>query len=257
MGNFIYRQSARVTALYAQMGDFQYKKHAHKEFAVGVTLEGIQHYNLEGQPLLSYPNNVMLFNPEQIHDGKSYDDNDLKYMMVYLDPNMIIGNKDRPERIIFKQPITKDPQLRNHIINLSQSILTNQDDAYVTEKLLDVNDSLLNMDIVVAPKDNHLINKAKSIIESHKYQNLKIEEISIELNMTQYQFIRYFKKHTGFTPYQYYLNSKIEEAKLVLELTKDIYLAVVKCGFVDLSHLNKVFKKVYGLTAFEYLNQLK
>ncbi|RIN92828.1 AraC family transcriptional regulator, partial [Mammaliicoccus sciuri] len=49
---------------------------------------------------------------------------------------------------------------------------------------------------------------------------------------------------------------KVEQAKLNLEMTKDIYAAVTNCGFVDLSHLNKNFKKIYGITAFEYLNQL-
>ncbi|MCO4324779.1 helix-turn-helix transcriptional regulator [Mammaliicoccus sciuri] len=97
---------------------------------------------------------------------------------------------------------------------------------------------------------------AKNIIESHLFDTLNVEMISLELNMTQYQFIRYFKKYTGFTPYQYYLNRKVEQAKLNLEITKDIYAAVTNCGFVDLSHLNKNFKKIYGITAFEYLNQL-
>lgn len=37
-----------------------------------------------------------------------------------------------------------------------------------------------------------------------------------------------------------------------MEKNGDIYSAVVECGFVDLPHLNKHFKSVYGTTAFEY-----
>jgi transcriptional regulator GlxA family with amidase domain len=29
-------------------------------------------------------------------------------------------------------------------------------------------------------------------------------------------------------------------------------LAIAECGFVDLSHLNKHFKRIYGITASEY-----
>lgn len=256
MDNFLYKKRIGVTALLAQMSEFKYKKHAHKEYALGVTLDGIQHYTLDGDQYLSYPNNVMFFNPEQIHDGSSFDKKDLKYTMIYLEREHILGNDNIPQNVIFNKPISNDQNLKNKIIHLSNAILTNQEDAYVLEQLLQVNDALLNNDINVAPKDNRLINMAKNIIESHLFDTLNVEMISLELNMTQYQFIRYFKKYTGFTPYQYYLNRKVEQAKLNLEITKDIYAAITNCGFVDLSHLNKNFKKIYGITAFEYLNQL-
>jgi len=49
----------------------------------------------------------------------------------------------------------------------------------------------------------------------------------------------------------YFLNCKIEFAKQLIEKNKDIYSAVAACGFVDLTHLNKHFKRIYGVTAFE------
>lgn len=50
------------------------------------------------------------------------------------------------------------------------------------------------------------------------------------------------------------MNCRVEQAKQVIEQHKDIYLAVSSCGFVDLAHLNRHFKQVYGTTAFEYLS---
>ena len=32
--------------------------------------------------------------------------------------------------------------------------------------------------------------------------------------------------------------------------------AVADCGFVDLTHLNRHFKRVFGVTAYEYMLQL-
>lgn len=46
MDKFIYKKS--VTALSASINDFSYKNHYHKEYVIGVTLRGIQHYNLDG-----------------------------------------------------------------------------------------------------------------------------------------------------------------------------------------------------------------
>lgn len=52
------------------------------------------------------------------------------------------------------------------------------------------------------------------------------------------------------------LAAKIEHAKQLVEQTGDIYEAVVRCGFVDLTHMNRHFKSVYGITAFEYLSHV-
>lgn len=81
---------------------------------------------------------------------------------------------------------------------------------------------------------------------------LSLDEISRELAMSKFQFIRLFKANTGISPYQFFIFSKVNRAKQLLEKNKDIYSAIAECGFVDLSHLNKHFKKIYGITAFEY-----
>ena len=105
-------------------------------------------------------------------------------------------------------------------------------------------------------KDNALIRKAKDMLHTNLENIIKLDEICKELNLSKFQFIRLFKAHTGISPYQYFLNCKIERAKQLIEKNKDIYSAVAECGFVDLTHLNKHFKSVYGITAFEYMSHL-
>ncbi|WP_205684961.1 helix-turn-helix domain-containing protein [Poseidonibacter lekithochrous] len=101
------------------------------------------------------------------------------------------------------------------------------------------------------------IKKAKEIIYYNLGEVLDIDEISKELNISKFQFIRTFKANTGITPYQYFLNCKIIHAKKHLDITKDLYGTVVEFAFTDLSHLNRHFKRVYGITAFEYITNLK
>jgi AraC-like DNA-binding protein len=66
-----------------------------------------------------------------------------------------------------------------------------------------------------------------------------------------------FKSTTGISPYQYFLNLKVEKAKKIVESSGDVYLAVEGCNFVDLTHLNKHFKSCYGITAYEYALSVK
>ncbi|KKI91254.1 AraC family transcriptional regulator [Bacillus sp. SA1-12] len=257
MEQFIYKKSAGITALSASITDFTYKKHAHKEYAIGVTLRGIQQYNLDGSLQLSYQNGVMLFNPEQAHDGMAHDKAGLDYVMLYIEPQLLLEVMEKKDIVRFSTPIVYDERLEQRIICLSNAILSGKDEALCSELFLSLTDSLIQTKHTTDDKKDHaLIKKAKDMIHSNLGNVLKLDEICKELHLSKYQFIRFFKAHTGISPYQYFLNCKIERAKQLLEKNRDIYSAVAECGFVDLTHLNKHFKSVYGTTAFEFISHL-
>ncbi|MFF2448901.1 helix-turn-helix domain-containing protein [Neobacillus sp. NPDC058068] len=257
MDKFIYKKAADITALSANITDFKYKKHSHQEYAIGVTLRGIQHYNLNGGLQLSYPNGVMLFNPEQAHDGMAHDEAGLDYVMLYIDPQLLLEVSRKKDIVLFRTPIVYDDRLEQRVLSLAKAILSEKDEALCSELLFSLTDSLIQTDLSAdVQKDNSLIRKAKDMLYSDLGNVLKLDEISKELNLSKFQFIRLFKSHTGITPYQYFLNCKIERAKQLIDKNLDIYAAVAECGFVDLTHLNKHFKRVYGITAFEYMLHL-
>lgn len=253
MDKFVYKKSAGITALSASMTDFKYKKHSHQEYAIGVTLRGIQQYTLEGSRQLSHQNGVMLFNPEQAHDGMAHDKRGLDYVMLYIDPQLLLEVSERKEIMRFSTPIVYNPQLEQKVLNLYSAVFDEENEALCSELLISLTDTLFQSSPSAADrKDDYLMMKAKGILQDNLKEVLKLEDLCKELNLSKFQLIRLFKAHTGISPYQYFLNSKIERAKHLIEQHGDIYAAVAECGFVDLTHLNKHFKSVYGTTAFEY-----
>jgi len=253
MEKFIYKRSSGITALSASFTDFTYKKHCHKEYALGVTLRGIQQYNLAGSLQSSYRNGVMLFYPEQAHDGMAHDKMGIDYVMIYIEPKLFLEILNKKDIVRFSSPIVYDQVLEKSILSLSSAILSEKDEALCSELLLALVENFTSTNIFTHyKKDNTLIKKAKEMIYCKLKNILKLDEICKELNMSKFQFIRLFKANTGISPYQYFLFCKVNLAKQLLEKNKDIYSAIAECGFVDLSHLNKHFKKMYGITAFEY-----
>lgn len=101
------------------------------------------------------------------------------------------------------------------------------------------------------------------IIKSIKYINdnikkkLTIDEICQYINLSKFYFSRIFKQEVGVTPYRYILNCKVEAVKNDLIDGVDINTIVSKYEFYDLSHLNKSFIKVYGITPLEYQESCK
>ncbi|MEW4369723.1 AraC family transcriptional regulator [Paenibacillus kandeliae] len=243
--------------LSASINEFTYKRHSHQEYSLGVTLRGIQRFTMDGSLQLSHSSGVMLFNPEQAHDGMANDRSGLDYVMLYVDPQLMTEATGQKELLRFSSPIVYDPVLNRKIVSLSKAMLSDQDDALCSELLISLTDSLARTDWTSrASQDVGFIRKSKDMLHADLGGVMKLEEISAELGQSKFQFIRMFKAQTGISPYQYFLNRKIEYAKQLIEQNKDVYTAVTECGFVDLTHLNKHFKSVYGITAFEYMTYL-
>lgn len=178
--------------------------------------------------------------------------------MLYIKPQLLLEVLEKKDWVRFSSPIIYNDRLQKRILNLAHAILNEKDDAFCSELFLSLTDNLLQTNLSLdIKKDNRRIRKAKDMLHANLESGLKLDEISKELGLSKYQFIRFFKAHTEISPYQYYLNSKIERAKQVIEKSGDIYSAVVECGFVDLTHLNKHFKSMYGITAFEYGSSLR
>ncbi|MDF9841536.1 MULTISPECIES: AraC family transcriptional regulator [unclassified Paenibacillus] len=259
MEQFIYKKSDDVLALSASMSDFTYKKHCHEEYAVGVTLRGIQQYQLSGSFQSSHRGGVMLFNREEYHDGSSYDRDGIDYIMLYLRPELVseaLGGRE----LRFDAPIVYDRGLARQICALSGAVQSGREDALSGELLLSLIERLARTaDDTAASRtgtDNRFIDRAKERMLGSLGDVLKLDELCLEFGMSKFQFIRGFKQHAGISPYQFFLNCKIEHARRSIERTKDIYAAVAEYGFFDLTHLNRHFKSMFGITAYEYMSQL-
>jgi AraC family transcriptional regulator len=92
----------------------------------------------------------------------------------------------------------------------------------------------------------------KSVIDYiHTYldQDLSLEELAAIAQLSPYHFCRSFKQSTGFTPYQYLIRHRVEQAKRLLKDGKMGILEVaMACGFSHQSHLNRHFKRLTGMT---------
>lgn len=86
-------------------------------------------------------------------------------------------------------------------------------------------------------------------VGDHLAEDLRLEDLAREANLSPYHFARLFKLSTGLSPHQYVIERRVEEAKVLLRGTDltvgEIALAV---GFVNQSHFARQFKRLTGAT---------
>jgi AraC family transcriptional regulator len=100
--------------------------------------------------------------------------------------------------------------------------------------------------------EDDLASIGKTVAENLS-ERLSIDELSAELNMSKFHFLREFKKVTGETPYRYILRKKMERAEELL-LDHDMKLTDIaySLGFSDQSHFTNTFRRWKGISPGEF-----
>jgi len=93
----------------------------------------------------------------------------------------------------------------------------------------------------------------KSVIATHIYNNLSLDDFSNLLNLSVSSFRRKFKEIYGKAPGQYFMEKKLEKAANMLLTTDDrVGDICYDSGFGDVSNFSKHFTKHYSMSPTDY-----
>lgn len=133
----------------------------------------------------------------------------------------------------------REALLNNYIVNLLTELLVGRNSA--------------------SPLDQSagIIEDSVAYINEHLTRELSLEELATQASLSPFYFSRLFKRETGFSPHQYILTARINNAKFLLQSTdatiKSICFSV---GFTSESSFCTAFKKETGLTPSDYRSQV-
>jgi AraC-like DNA-binding protein len=92
------------------------------------------------------------------------------------------------------------------------------------------------------------INDARNYISRHFLETISIADIAAQAHLSEYHFIRLFKKVFQLTPYQYVLELRLQYGcDLLVQGCKPVDVAI-QIGFADQAAFTKAFKKKFGCT---------
>jgi len=95
-------------------------------------------------------------------------------------------------------------------------------------------------------KEQQRLHRIYHFIESRYMEAIDIKEVAAVSNLSVAAFCRYFKKSTHLTFTDFLNQYRINQAKKILMQDKSVTAACYECGFENLSHFNKTFKKFAG-----------
>lgn len=90
-------------------------------------------------------------------------------------------------------------------------------------------------------------------IDAYLDTNLSLEVMANLVGISRCYFADQFKQSMGISPHRYVNQQRVEKAKQLLRQRQlPIAQLAIECGFASQSHLNKVFRKLTGVTPKAY-----
>jgi AraC-like DNA-binding protein len=100
---------------------------------------------------------------------------------------------------------------------------------------------------------NTRIGKIHEFLMKNYHEEINLEEIAGIVHMAPASVCRFFKSSTGLTIFEYLNKIKIDySCQLLLNSDRNVVDISYDCGFNNLSHFNKQFKKFIGKTPSQF-----
>jgi AraC family L-rhamnose operon transcriptional activator RhaR len=119
----------------------------------------------------------------------------------------------------------------------------------LTGRFLETNGHSTKRNIMLDPR----VQMAHSRFETQYHSTSCFRDILSSLKINQRYFIRIFKKEIGLPPLKYLNHIRIEKAcELLLYTNDDIVQIAYDVGYGDLTHFNRLFKKLIGMSPTQF-----
>ncbi|EDX83539.1 AraC-like ligand binding domain protein [Synechococcus sp. PCC 7335] len=250
----------------AQLYRHRFDKHFHDEYTIGMNRSGTGQCIHQGQRHYHHPGSFNCINPSEVHTGEVASHSDRWFFQnIYITPSALrqiltqLDQSAQSQLPCFSQMVVDDPSLQQafqrafcSLIDVSAGTLAQQ------TTLLHFLAQLLSRHLR-PPAVNHparreyqAIQQVRAYLEAHCAEAITVEELGSLVHLNPYYLIRCFHKQVGLPPHRYKQQCQLIKAKHSLNEEAAIATVALRCGFYDQSHLNRAFKKAYGLTPGQY-----
>ena len=278
--NVVHGEFQFPICLYNNIGNSQEQilpYHWHEESEFIYVSQGCALFNIDGEAYELKEGQSIFINGGQLHSGFSIEGHPCSYHALVFNYNLLAGPfdicrtylqdiKDKKVRVTSIFSGTK-PWEKDLLQNLKQIV-----DSFSSKNIgyqMEVKGRLLLVFFLIfmnnafeapvqksASANSDNINKVKKVIQyiQENYQNnIRIDDLAVLLNLSRYNFCRFFKRITGKSPIDYVNYYRVDRAAALIEKTNtSIMSAGIDSGFENFSYFIKTFKKYKNCTPSEY-----
>jgi AraC-like DNA-binding protein len=250
--------------LRATLSGFAFRPHAHEEFFIALTEDGLATPTYRGDTHVIGPGDLIVLNPEEAHAGGPPQERSWTYRALYPGPDLMREIMaefpgDRPTMPYFGGDVVRDREVAarlRHFHRLSEppesSMLDRE--AQLAEALV------LLVGRHAAPprtprspgRERRAVRLSREYLDEHAAEKVTLGALARFASLSTFHLCRVFREAVGMTPHAYQTQARVRRAKYLLRSGLPIALVATEAGFYDQAHLTRHFKRIVGLTPGRY-----
>ncbi|MDB5873741.1 MAG: transcriptional regulator, AraC family-like protein [Ramlibacter sp.] len=256
-----------VTLMKAHFQQHAFDRHSHETYSIGLTHAGVQAFNCGGSLHASLPGNLILFNPDQAHDGQRGAPEGFGYSMLYVPEAVVAGCADRDAGIVlprhFRRPLVRDGVVARQFA-LAVAALNQPGESLRAEELtrhvlaailLRHGEPGARMEPRAAGGDR--MARVRDHLQAHYADDVDVQTLAAIAGLSRAHMTRAFARQFGVPPHIYLNSVRVRKAQEAMMAGDSLADVAVDCGFADQSHFSRRFKGALGLTPARWLRQMR
>jgi AraC-like DNA-binding protein len=243
-------------------GEWASIAHTHVLCEMFLVIGGQGKVYIEDQEIAIGPYDFVAVNPNVKHREVSSEENPLEYIVFGVGNISIEMNNNLYSKVSF--------------LSLTKKV------NFYTEEILNINDRKNKHHLLMIQNIYELVfleflkisgnkavasitqqvmrecSQAKRYMEAHYAENITLDHLAEELHLNKYYLSHCFTKTYGLSLMNYLIDVRIQVSKkLLIETDYNIASIANSCGFASQSYFSQSFKKIMGITPYEYRKKNK
>jgi AraC-like DNA-binding protein len=105
-------------------------------------------------------------------------------------------------------------------------------------------------------RDDRALRLACEYLADRPERNVGLDELAAAAGVGKFRLIRLFRERTGLPPHALQVAHRLRAARRLIESGETLAATAAATGFVDQSHLHRLFRRSLGVTPGEYRRRL-
>lgn len=248
----------------ARIVEHAFAPHVHDAYSLGAIEAGVERFRYKGAEHLAPVGTLVMLNPDELHTGQAEVDAGWTYQMLYIAPETLRSLTGT--EAYFPAATTHDPLLAKAFKQIFRQLWDAPDELAFVSHFVSLIDTIVahygrNARVTSAVSLERMrrmaaMHRVIDCIEANLASTLPIATLAAESGLSPFHFIRAFTAEFHVTPHQYLQARRAARAKSLLAQRATPAAAAAAAGLSDQSHLNRWFKRAYGVTPAQYQHQI-